>query len=536
MTSTVYFTKNGTVVHRAPLAPLAGNATEEATTVLRPTIWLNQGVQVELLPADQFRYPSLDRALDRRTLDRTLDRTLSPSLDRVYSGSFTYHGGVLPCALRLRRRDTYGGDGGDGGDGGAASMHVELLFPTLNCCTLHFHDVRARPGSLMCTNALVLPSSSSSSADASAPSIGAQPHNRCRFNADALRKWSHDDKPHMLAIVDMFDGQRPTMYVALEALAGSQNNIRTKEQEQQQRPPTTVALRGYLSYEGCQGRLFTVCCECCEEGVAAGVTNDVCHSCEKPLGLQWEIISGNKTCSECNAMTDATGGSGANTSGANTSGVVWRVRGGVAQFEDQVVIQGTELLVRCGTPGFAAKVRAHVASRESKGEGQQQWQFTVSGLGEYRIGVELMPPEDLEAALNAANGANGAHGALPVPRAQLKKALAALLVEADLNVVSVKTLRRQLATQFKVDLETVKPEIKAMIMAAVNANEGDIYQQDLPLPHARGHLGMDGRSWGMDAFACLYASEDGKGRPTAWVNANLDGLQRKCTLPLCVLA
>ena len=59
--------------------------------------------------------------------------------------------------------------------------------------------------------------------------------------------------------------------------------------------------------------------------------------------------------------------------------------------------------------------------------------------------------------------------ALPVPRGELKKAIAALLVGADLNTLSVKAIRKQLATQFKVDLQPVKQEMKAMIMAAVNA-------------------------------------------------------------------
>ena len=58
---------------------------------------------------------------------------------------------------------------------------------------------------------------------------------------------------------------------------------------------------------------------------------------------------------------------------------------------------------------------------------------------------------------------------LPVPRGELKKAIAALLVGADLNTLSVKAIRKQLATQFKVDLQPVKQEMKAMIMAAVNA-------------------------------------------------------------------
>ncbi len=59
--------------------------------------------------------------------------------------------------------------------------------------------------------------------------------------------------------------------------------------------------------------------------------------------------------------------------------------------------------------------------------------------------------------------------ALPVPRGELKKAIAALLVGADLNTLSVKAIRKQLAAQFKVDLQPVKQEMKAMIMAAVNA-------------------------------------------------------------------
>ena len=55
--------------------------------------------------------------------------------------------------------------------------------------------------------------------------------------------------------------------------------------------------------------------------------------------------------------------------------------------------------------------------------------------------------------------------ALPVPRADVDKALDEILVSADVNALSWKSVRRQLEAKFKVSLKPVKKEIKKMLMA-----------------------------------------------------------------------
>jgi hypothetical protein len=59
---------------------------------------------------------------------------------------------------------------------------------------------------------------------------------------------------------------------------------------------------------------------------------------------------------------------------------------------------------------------------------------------------------------------------LPVDRKLLDKAIRELLGGADLNTLSIKAIRKQLAEKFSVNLKSVKDEVKNMIMNVVNGN------------------------------------------------------------------
>jgi hypothetical protein len=215
--------------------------------------------------------------------------------------------------------------------------------------------VKMNHNSLYCTNASILTSNASFNKKRHL-------HFTESTSMEDMDGFSEVDKKCVKRLTLLFDCLKPSMYVTIEDNADKKKNEKLN-----------FKLRGYISYPGCHGKLSTIVCNTTKKSIA----ND---------------INTTKTTAKENESTPL---------------LTWR-RSVNSCTDQRINILGSELyLSGSGIESFASKkfrsscnskqnevIRVHAsilcgyASSQSSNH-VTKWQYTITGMGDYRIGVVL---------------------------------------------------------------------------------------------------------------------------------------------------
>ena len=533
LTRTLYMTLNGKLLENSRVL------TMKNVTQLRPTIWMKGTAKISLIDKKQHLYTKhrKESVVSSLPIDTVLLQPGAkhsgilyhyPTHRRNISSNIflqSVHAQRLPCCISLHSL----GGSISGDVSSSSSVHLDVSFPTLNNVRLHFHDVIIYRQALLCRNSMLLSAGQSAASArkgvATAKGVGS-------ISVD------EGDQERISFLIHHVLGQTESheLYVKLVKRAVVKGKMEEEGKEGNDVPRTK--LHGYMSHDGCRGRLIYLSCESDsileinskmnississtfgEENstwrttTVATTTNT--SMLEDSVSLNY-VVAGSNDANDVTTDTAATNvGVGAAAATVNnnidTSTTVMKVKGPVLTVfgrgnissannnrdknekdnnkEKRKVHRATASFV-VGSMARSGPIYASVV----------KWRYDVTGMAEeMRFGVVLDSVTEYENDDDDDNDSDEEGGG-----------------NGDGDHKRMKRSKRN------------KRNKKKNMNKKNNKSGNDVTVPTVPTTTATatasvvGHLGTDNYSWGMDVN-CMLTTH---GRSTAWFNAKVEGLSK----------